>query len=241
MKRVSYWLVILTLTMGCKKPYSPPVISKSPSYLVVEGVISAGADSTIIKLSRTVNLSNGAAPRSETGATIDIESDANSSYPLTEITKGNYVSPGLNLDNSKKYRLRIKTVYGQTYLSDFVPVSITPPIDSVGFKVQNNGMEIYANTHDPQNSTHYYRWDYAETWQFHALYASGYITDGAEIINRPANQQIYFCFAGDVSSTILLGSSAKLSQDVIYQSPIAFVPSTSAKVELRYSLLLRQY
>jgi hypothetical protein len=39
----------------------------------------------------------------------------------------------------------------------------------------------------------------------------------------------------------LIGSSAKLSQDVIYQAPITLVPSTTEKFEARYSILLKQY
>ena len=238
----NYLLLFLFLTtLGCRKPYDPPVVANPPSYLVVEGTIVSGPDSTIIKLTHTVSLSNGHAPTPVANAAVTVESDANVVYPLTEIRTGYYIAPGLNLDNTAKYRLRIKTPDNQQYLSDFVPVNITPPIDSIGFTTSNAGLNIYANTHDPQNNTHYYRWEYTETWQFHAMYSADLITDGTKLINRTPSQQIYYCFANDVSSTILLWSSAKLAQDVIYQSPIAFVPSTSEKVELKYSILVRQY
>ncbi len=241
MNKTSCILFLIILTMICRKPYNPPVIANTPSYLVVEGVISTGADSTIVKLSRTISLSNGATVNMVTHATLTIESNANTTYPLTEIKKGYYATPGLNLDNTKQYRLRVKTPDNQQYLSDFVPVNVSPPIDSVGFTVANTGVQIYANTHDPNNNTRYYRWDYAETWQFHTQYYSEYVTDGTQLVGRQANQFVYYCFAGDLSSTIILGSSAKLSQDVIYQNPITLVPSTSEKIESKYSILLRQY
>ncbi len=227
--------------MSCRKPYNPPVIANAPSYLVVEGVISAGSDSTIIKLSRTISLSKGVTVNMVPHATLTVESNANTTYPLTEIKTGYYISPGLNLDNTKQYRLRIKTPDNKQYLSDFVAVNVTPPIDSIGFNITNDGMQVYANTHDPNNSTRYYRWDYTETWQFHALYYSQWIGDGVDVVGRRADQYVYSCFAGDVSTSIVLGSSAKLAQDVIYQNPIAFVASTSEKIETKYSILLRQY
>jgi len=229
------------IIVSCKKPYNPRAISASGSYLVVEGVINSGSDSTIIKLSRTVNLSSNVTLNPVSGAVLTVESDQNSIYPLTETANGTYASSGLNLDNTQRYHLRIKTSDGKIFLSDFEAVNITPPIDSVGFMVQANGINIYVNTHDPSNNTKYYRWDYQETWQFHAQYESIYITDGTSIVPRTQAQMIYSCFSSDKSSNIILGSSAKLKQNVIYQNPITQVTSTSEKIETKYSILVNQY
>jgi len=139
------------------------------------------------------------------------------------------------------YRLSITTADGKVYLSDFVPANVSPPIDSIGFKTANNNLQVYVNTHDPNNATHYYRWDYNETWEFHAEYPSNYITNGTEIVFRTAAQNIYQCWSNDISTNIELASSAKLSQDVIYQNPLLTIPSTSEKIETRYSILLKQY
>jgi hypothetical protein len=244
MKKLTGISILLILGLACKKPYNPPVITAAGSYLVVEGVINPGTDSTFIKLSRTVNLSGKTAINPVPGAVLTIESNQNTSYPLTQSTKGNYVSPGLNLDQTRQYRLRIKTPDGKEYLSDFEQAKITPPIDSIGFNLLSGnspGIQIYANTHDPNNNTRYYRWDYQETWQFHAKYQSQLISNGSAIIPRTFAQDVFTCFAGDTSTSIILGSSAKLQQDVIYQSPITQIPSTSEKIETKYSILLKQY
>jgi hypothetical protein len=244
MKKLTGIFVLTIALIGCRKPYNPPAITAVTNYLVVEGVINPGSDSTIIKLSRTVNLSGKTAINPVTGAVLTIESNQNTSYPLPEATKGNYVSPGLNLDNTRQYRLRIKTPDGKEYLSDFEQVKNTPPIDSIGFNLLGGnvpGIQIYANTHDPNNNTRYYRWDYQETWQFHAKYQSQLITNGSAIIPRTVAQDLFTCFANDASTSIILGSSAKLQQDVIYQSPITQILSTSEKIETKYSILLRQY
>lgn len=240
-KKIYYFVISVILMGGCKKPYNPPAIASPGNYLVVEGVINAGSDSTIIKLSRTVNLAAGTTDNPETGAIVSVQSSTNATYPLVETSTGSYAVAGLNLDITKTYRISIKTSNNQQYLSDLVPVKVTPPVDSIGFTVQSNGIQLYVNTHDPNNNTHYYRWDYAETWQFHAKYESEYISDGKEIIPRTVSQQVYTCFGNDASSTILLGSSAKLSQDVIYQSPLTAVVSTSEKLEKKYSILVNEY
>jgi hypothetical protein len=243
MKRGKYLLVLVISAMGCKKPYNPPAITASANYLVVEGVINPGSDSTIIKLSRTVKLLSKPTTNPVPGALLTVESDQNMVYSLTEMGNGNYASPGLNLDENRNYRLRIKTNDHQQYLSDFVPVKITPSIDSVGFNVNtvNNSVQIYANAHDATNNTRYYRWDYDETWKFQAKYISYFVLDGSTFVQRQPNQNITLCFTGDVSNDIVLGTSAKLQQDKIHQSPIVQIPSTSEKIELTYSILLRQY
>jgi len=241
MKRANYLLILIISALGCRKPYNPSVIASPESYLVVEGVINSGADSTLIKLSKTVNLSGVAVANPVLNATVTVESDQNSNYPLTELGNGNYATYGLNLNNTHNYRLNIQTADGKQYQSDFEPVTNTPPIDSVGFKMQSNGLQLYVNTHDPNNAINYYRWDYKETWQFHAKYESEFVTNGTAIVYRPPAQSVYGCFGNDASSTILLGSSAKLKQAVIYQSPLTQIASTSEKIETKYSILVSQY
>ncbi|HEY2580604.1 MAG TPA: DUF4249 domain-containing protein [Mucilaginibacter sp.] len=235
---VFFAIVVVT---GCKKPYDPTVVSSPNSYLVVEGVINSGSDSTIIKLSRTVKLSDKVTSSRVLGALVTVESDQNSSFPLTEIENGDYISPGLNLDNTRKYRLRIKTS-NEEYLSDFVAVVNSPSIDSINYTVGSNGVNIYTNTHDPKNNTHYYRWDYQETYIFHSNYYSLYKSNGDTVLLRDmVNDEIYRCWRSDTSSTIILGSSAKLKNDVIVNNPLTSVASTSEKFTEKYSINVRQY
>ncbi|UOE49881.1 DUF4249 domain-containing protein [Mucilaginibacter sp. SMC90] len=212
-------------------------------YLVVEGVINNGADSTIVKLSRTVNISGSVSSSGVDNCTVSVEAEGGASYSLSPQGNGAYLILGLSLDASKKYRLHIVTNDSQEYASDYVEVKKTQPIDSVGFYVKNGNLQIYANTHDPANNTRYYRWSYDETWKFHARYQSSYIVDreNKTVVARPGSEANYYCFAGDKSTTIVIGSSAKLSQDVIFQQPITTIASTSEKVEMRYSILLKQY
>lgn len=233
-------LLIAALSVGCKKPYNPPVTNSPNSYLVVEGVINTNG-TTSIKLSRTVNLSNKVTTNPVTGAAVSVESDAGYSGLLTENGNGRYYLAAAQLGNNQKYRLRIKTSDNREYLSDFEQVKVTPPVDSIGFTITGNKLNIYANTHDPGNSTRYYRFDYAETWRFRSRYYSSFIADGSDVRSRTMDEDIYDCFTDDASSSIILGSSAKLTQDVIYQQPITSIESTSEKIEIKYSILLNQY
>jgi hypothetical protein len=243
MKKVLFYLplIIAGTFISCTKPYNPIVTTTNANVLVVEGLINTGADSTFIKLSRTVLISNATTANPETKAIITVENAQSTIYTLTEIAKGTYASPGLNLDNTKQYRIRIKTSNGKTYLSDLVVAKVTPPIDSVGFTLTGNGMQIYANTHDATNNTRYYKYNYQETWQFHAKYYSSYISNGSAVVSRTAAQQIYYCFGNDYSTNTLINSTAALSQDVAFQFPITTIDASSEKIESKYSILLTQF
>jgi hypothetical protein len=247
MKILVQFITAITLTallFGCREAYTPPQITTNNNYLVVEGLINTGTDSTIIKLSRTVHLNAKTTTQNETHAIVTVESDANASYPLKEITPGTYASAPLGLSSTAKYRLRIitNTNTHTTYLSDFVPVKNSPPIDSVGYSLPTNGLQVYVNAHDATGNTRYYRWDYAETWQFNANYDSEYIeVYNRWIIPRTPAQQIFNCWGNRASTDIILASSARLTQDVIYQDPITIVPSPSQKISIKYSILVKQY
>src|ERR1700748_1830822 len=178
MKSCYVFFLLMLACFGCKKPYSPPASSTSDSYLVVEGVINSGSDSTVIMLSKTIKLTGKTTNNPVLGATVTVEGEQSGVYNLYDNSKkGHYASSGsLNISPSQKYRLRIINGSRQ-YLSDFVQVKPTPPIDSVGYNIQMGNVNIYVNTHDPANNTRYYRWDYDETWQFHSEYQSSFMAD----------------------------------------------------------------
>lgn len=245
LNKTGYAAIMLMLTiLSCQKPYRPPAIRAVTGYLVIEGIINAGNDSTKFMLSRTVNLDSLAA-EPVTGATVTVEGSNSTSYPLNAGNiAGQYTAGPLGLDNSQTYRLHVKTPDGKEYISDFVGIKITPPIDSIYYKVKttgNQGIQVNLDTHDPANNTKYYRWDFVETWRYHSKYESSWVSNGDTVLQRTPAQQIYFCFQSDSSSSILLGTSAKLIKDVISTAPIAFIPSTSQKLQVRYSINVKQY
>ncbi|HTI58409.1 DUF4249 domain-containing protein [Mucilaginibacter sp.] len=232
---MSKWLIVLfvaLLTVGCKKAFEPKdALASANRYLVVEGTINTGADSTFITLSRTKKYGPGVQIDRETNAQLIVQSDAGNTYSLYEVRPGVYSAAPLNLDNTHKYRLHIKTAGGKEYLSDYVEVKDSPSIDSVGFAAQTNGVQVYVNTHDDANATKYYRWEYSETWQFQSFFESYMLGD----------EPRHVCYATDTSTAVLLANSNKLSGDLIYQAPLAFIQGTSEKIETKYTILVKQY
>lgn len=240
------WLPILLLPLAaCKQTYAPPVVADPPVFLVVEGFIeNNGTDSTVFTLSYTVKLDSSTFTPAP-GATVTVEGSDNSSYPLGEVGNGKYGALLTTLNNSVTYRVHIFTAAGKQYASDYVPLVYNPPIDSISWVRQNNlpyqGIQIYANTHDPQNKTHYYSWKYQECWEFQSAFESYYTYVPGQGVIEDLNVNDFTCWKYNNATDILLANSTQLSSDVIYEAPITLIPLGSQQISIRYSILVTQY
>ena len=252
MKKINYILLIV-LAVACKEKYESPVESPVTGYLVIEGVVNSGPGNTNIRLTRTTKLGNELMVL-EKGAQVRIEGENNSTLALAEKTTGNYSADNLNLPNNQKYRLRIKTTGGKEYLSEFVEVKKNPPIDTVSWKIEDGGMQLYVQTHDDQNKTQYYQWEYKETWEFHSFYRSNLkykITPCAgpgcptiaavyrDPVTFAYDSTIVKCWQSDTSTNLQLGSTVKLEKDIVYL-PLVYIPAKSWKLGVLYTIFVKQ-
>lgn len=236
--------LLIVFFNSCTQSFIPPSQIKSNiDCLVVDGTIISGQDSTIINLSRTQNLNDSIYKfPPETGAQVSVLGENGDIYALTEQNSGKYVIAALDLNNNEKYQLKIITTNGKVYLSDAAPVKQTPPIDSVTWSFDKNGVTIYVNTHDPQDDTRYYRWDCIETWKYESAYQSSIEIDtNGYLVARPPAHDIYHCWRTLPLSEITIASSEKLSNDIIYHDPVLTIPVGSQKLSIEYSLLVRQF
>jgi Domain of unknown function (DUF4249) len=244
MRKIYYTLIILAglFFTGCREKFEPTITSLPNSFLVVEGVLNAGQEPTIIRLTRTFKLDQNATVETENNAQLTVEGNDNTVSSLFDVGSGNYVSGNLNLIAGNEYRLRIKTTDGKEYLSDFTKAKITPAIDSISWKRDDKGVHIYANTSDPTNTSRYYRWEYDETWEIRSQYAPDVIYENGTIRNRVYPQEdVSICWKNYSSTSIFLASSIRLQSDIISEEPLVFIPFSDEKLFFRYSILVRQY
>ncbi len=244
-KKILYILTALVFTgyISCKKVYTPQLVSVATNFLAVDGNIISG-DSTFITLSRTTSLTDAIQNKVELKAIVSIENDQGTLYPLAEKGKGVYVMGVTILDPARKYRLNIKTTDAKVYQSDFVPMKVTPPVDSIYIrKTAADELTYYTDTHDPNNSTRYYRWEYTDTWKYVPIYRAFYKYKNGEVtyIEPYTADDISSCYSTGKSTEIIVGSSAKLTQDVIQQQRIGSINESSQKIAYYYVIQLRQY
>ena len=249
LKYIVFVLVLVQIS-ACREPYDPALKAAKNGYLVVDGVIVNGQGETIISLTRSTGLHDSANIVYEKKANVQIEGEDKSIFTLSEEDNGHYTAGSLDLNEGVKYRLKISTKDGNIYLSDYVPVLTSPPIDSVSSLQEVNAddanfdnLNIYINTHDPDNKTRYYLWKYEETYKYHAAINS-YVKDSNNIItymSQSEQDKLYYCWKSIKSKSIFIGNSVKLSQDVISMKPLTSTKGNSIKKSLVYSINVNQY
>ncbi len=252
MKKLVYFIVIL-LVAGCKEKYEAPVVSPNTGYLVIEGIINSGQGNTLLTLSRTTKLDDRVV-KYEQGAQVTVQGEDNSFFTLQETGPGQYRAVALNLNPTRKYRLNIRTSAGKEYLSEYAVVLKTPSIDSISWKRENGGVALNVHSHDPLNNTRYYQWEYDESWEIQSDFRSSL---KYKIVKGPSSDEvisvvfrdsttfsydasIYTCWQFNSSTSLQLGSTARLSQDIV-DLPIVFVPPASRRLSVLYSLNVKQY
>lgn len=243
MQRTRYFYLFMLVAVGfaCKDAYKPDVIAKAPAYLVVEGVLTVNGPASV-HLTRTSKIDSFRI-NPELGAQVTVEGKDNTTRTMPSSGNGIYSSPNLNLILGNEYRLRIRTSNGKEYLSEYVFARQTPAIDTIGRNQTDNELHFYVNSHDPSGNTRYYRWEYDETWEIKAYYFSQfiYVSNSNTVRNRTSAEDVSKGWKYNSSTSILLGSSARLQSDVISQAPITYIPKNDERTSVRYSLLVRQY
>ena len=232
--------LLLLAYIACKKPFNPHLTAVSTNFLAVDGPIISG-DSTFISLSRTTALTDTTQNKAELKAIVSVEDDQGKLYPLTETGNGIYILGVTNFSTARQYRLDIKTTDGKIYQSDFVPMKVTPQIDSIYFNQNSDATVLfYVNTHDATNNTRYYRWDYKETWEYNSYYGAtqdtlpyinyNYVSPNLTAQNPPL--YVGACYTADKSNEIVVGSSAKLANDVISNQQVGGIAANSQKISV---------
>lgn len=245
MKNFKIALALLPIIVGlfsCKEPFNPPINSAAQTFLVVEGILNPGPNSTTIRLTRTYQLSDTARLRTVRNAVITVEGKDNSSRNLLMTGDGLYTSANLNLTIGSEYRLRIK-VDNKEYLSAYAIARKTPEIDEIGWSQDAEGVKVNVSTHDVASNPRYYKWEYDETWEIRSYYYS------EVLYNRLSNtvrdrvlpgEEVYHCWKYSSSDRVLIGSTARLQDNVMSKAPLLAIDNGNEKLAIRYSILVRQ-
>ena len=221
---------------ACVTPYYP-TITKYENLLVVDGQMTNLTGPYKIKLSRTYRYDGGVGEK-VTGANLKIIDNTGLEVQLKEISTGVYSTVDTTFHGvpGKSYKLQIKT-NNEVYESDFETLKPPLPIDKVNweYKPQDSdgprSVKLLLDAHDPTNNTRYYGWEYIETWKFKVR---------LDIVNPP-KPEWKTCYQTDTSKFINLGTTVERTNDVIEKQVLQTIEEKTNRLNIRYSILARQY
>ena len=230
----------LTLLSGCIKQFIPGV-SEDQNMLVVEGLITDQPGHNTIKLTTSMPLGLPSQSKPLSGCFVTVSDDLGNVSSLNETDAGIYnPDPSFHGVVGRSYTLHIKTDFklgNRSYQSLPVLMKPVPPIDSIYYDrlvltrstlddhPTGEGCQIYLDTHDPENSCKYYRWEYIETWEIQLPYLV------------PNN----ICWVSGNSDHINIKNTTSLSEDRIEKLPVNLITNQTDRLKIRYSILVNQY
>jgi hypothetical protein len=231
---------ILFLLNSCIVQFIPET-DEDKELVVVEGLITDQPAVNTIKLSKSLPLGRKNVAKPLKGCLVEITDNLGQIYRLKETVAGTYVTDPLKFQGviGRQYSLHINTNTANNNLnfeSRLIEMKPVPPIDSLYYEKKTiselseigriiEGCQIYLNTHDPENSCRFYRWEYSETWEFRLPY---------QVPNR-------ICWLSSNSDKINIKSTSVLQQDRINRYPLTFISNNTDRLNVKYSILVNQY
>ena len=182
-----------------------------------------------IRLSRSVKiLDDFGEEESITDANVFIECDQGFTFePVSVSEEGVYILKVDKLEPAYKYRLSINW-NDKEYKSEYLSPLDTPAIDSISVESPASEKTVYicVTTHDNELEPTYYKWSYREIWEFNAdLFANaGYLNDKFYMFERHTSQNTYYCWGRDSSKVMLLATTDKLTENLIYEKELIEIP-----------------
>jgi Domain of unknown function (DUF4249) len=232
---------LMILLQCCVKQFIPETTEKK-NLLIIEGLITDQCESYEIKLSRSQPLGLKYKADPVLGAIVTVSDDRGNFYSFHEKDPGVYFSDSSDFMGviGRKYSLHVRAPdtlgFYSSYESEPEEMKPVPPIDSIFYEkilIKNSELlsdriencQIYLNTHDDSGNGKYFRWDYTETWEFHLHW----------------EHPNFACWVTRKSVNILIKNTSGLARDYINRYPLNYIPETSDRLEIKYSILANQY
>ncbi|HET8809927.1 MAG TPA: DUF4249 domain-containing protein [Flavobacteriaceae bacterium] len=249
--------MLLALSLeSCTESFVPDT-ETFEDLLVVEATITDEMKKHEIKLTRTYTFEEYQ-PETVADASVMVSDNLGNQYAFQYNTEDSlYISVSeFQAVPGNEYTLNITTSNDETYVSTPEPL---PPINQVSVSYEKKevagefGVQISANSYDPTNSSHYYRYEYQETYKLIVPYWGRY---QVKIIEAPLeislsgyvilyeerdNLDSEVCYDTKYSKEIKLANTIEKSEDRVTDFPVRFIEPDNYILNYKYSILVKQY
>lgn len=225
--------------------------------VVIEGDIIAGGTTTVklgySKSVLKVEDENGNNDEVDfSGAVVWVESQTgeiwNGRHVSWDISKYEINTQSLPLDG--QYRLCVSIPQRGEYRSAFKIVAVAPQIDSISYSIADGktGIQFEVSTHGDSQEPLYCRWFYEEDWESNAsitprlgaqwIYGEENISF-VELSEKEIERRIW-CYSSGSSKDIYIGSTEKLSQNIINRARLNTVGASDRRISSLYAITVTQ-
>jgi hypothetical protein len=235
-QRITGFGFLFLMAIGCSVEFIPDS-EENKEQLVVEGMITDQNRVNRIRLSRSLPVGKPLVRKPVRGAIVTITDEKAIITTLKESPAGTYSTDSLLFRGriGGSYLLTIK-INNVIYETDFIEMKPVPPVNSLYYKKEvitassdtnyvDEGCRIYVDSYDPTGKCLFFRWEYAETWEYRIPYA---------VTNK-------VCWVTERSDEILIKNTSLYSQARVSKYPILFISNSGDRLKETYSILVNQY
>lgn len=246
-------MVMLYLLSSCIKTFEPQIESNDAVKFVVTGQVNAGDEIQHVNISTTSAVSS---PKyfPVSGCTVIIIDSKGNSYYAPEKKSGDYeaIIPESELVPGAKFKVDILVPGGTKIVSDFDEINACPDVDSIYYNADTlpsvnpymitQGIQYFVDLNAENVSSHFFKWEVIETYEFKAVYPIEWYYDGKVHHVQPIDYSRKVCWKTIMVNDIFTLSTKNLAQNKYNMFPLHFVDNvTSPRLLYGTSVLLRQY
>ena len=159
------------------------------------------------------------------------------------------------LKPGKYFKLEITLNNGEQYVSAYDTLLLCPDIDSIYYERQEihpddpiynvkEGIQFYIDFDATGNYSRNYRWEFIETWEYHAAEPIRYYYDPEEDGIKDLmtyDYSLFKCWKSSEIKNIFTYSTFQTSDKKVTALPLNFVTNEDNRLTKKYSVLIQQY
>jgi hypothetical protein len=253
--RTAILAAMLLTAAACIYPYEVDISQEGEYPLVIEGDIHLGGTTTLT-LSHVwpFNTEGYEFPyiraqgyiEGEDGTRVSGTPDLENALTSSWLYRGRYV---LAFDTSKlpdqRYRLHFETLseLGEViniYESDWLEPCPAPTIDGLTYSKHDDFKEMWVGLSMHCNGSHYFRWTFSETWEYHSdIYSSLKYNPETRLITQYDGPNLYFCWRSQDSPQINIFSTAYQTEDRFEDLSFHTIPLSDKRLQVMYRITVR--
>ena len=243
-------IVIVFSFTSCRDEFTPDLKSHE-ELLVVDALISDEPGPYIVTLMKASEINNRTV-KPFTGCTVKMFENTGEIEVFTEVSPGVYQSSttGISTEVNKSYKLSIETPGGKHYSSEFIEMKPKVEIAEVRAELQYRenldypypiaGYQFYISSEGSDNDFNIL-WRMEETYEYTSDFSIDYIYRGMGIEEFTNTDTLLRCWKTQRVSDFFVETTRSLTSYQITDKPLHYINTETKKLQVRYSLLAKQY
>ncbi|MCK5442492.1 MAG: DUF4249 domain-containing protein [Maribacter sp.] len=238
---------------ACTEPF-PIATIKFEDILVVESTITNELKRQVVKLSRTIDLTDLDQAIID-NANVKVEGSDGSVFDFSQDTETRHYISNLEFQAMPDiaYTLKINTPNSQSYSSTAVSLTPVVEIDRVYPELRSEngkeGVQVMVDADNINGMGQYFRYEYEETYEILLPNTSGVswsifnvndFTRSFEIVLGPKRIDEK-CYSTIESEGIVQTSTSNLGENGVFRFPLRFIAKMNPIIKEQYSILVKQY